>query len=74
MNYGVMEKKQYEIMKEYVIIREDMKGYLKTQLRKAQETGIPIMRPVVFDYPKDKNVYELCDEYLFGDKYLVARD
>ena len=68
-SYG---EKAYEIMKEYVIIREDMKGYLKTQLRKAQETGIPIMRPVVFDYPKDKNVYELCDEYLFGDKYLVA--
>ena len=39
---------------------------------RASETGVPVMRPVFFDYPDDPVSYMLGDEYLFGDDLLFA--
>ena len=62
----------YEIMKKYLAIREKMIPYIKEQLQIAEETGTPLMRPLVYDFSEDKNVYEIGDEYMFGSDILVA--
>ena len=62
----------YGIMLNYIQIRDKMIPYIKEQLTITRRTGTPIMRPLVYDYPGDANVYDLADEYLFGDKILVA--
>ena len=30
------------------------------------------MRPLFYDYPEDTKVWEIEDEYMYGDKLLVA--
>ena len=62
----------YGIMLNYIQIRERMIPYIKEQLAITRRTGTPIMRPLVYDYPGDANVYDLADEYLFGEKVLAA--
>ena len=62
----------YGIMLNYIQIRDKMIPYIKEQLTITRRTGTPIMRPLVYDYPGDANVYDLADEYLFGEKVLAA--
>jgi alpha-D-xyloside xylohydrolase len=38
----------------------------------ASKEGIPMMRPLFFDFPADPPCYTTEDEYLFGPDLLVA--
>ncbi|MEM2293618.1 MAG: glycoside hydrolase family 31 protein [Nitrososphaerota archaeon] len=62
----------YEILKKLLFLRERLKPYIKEQARKAHEDGVPIMRPLFFDFPMDETAYEVEDEYMFGPEILVA--
>jgi myogenesis-regulating glycosidase len=36
------------------------------------KSGLPIVRPLFLEFPEDENVYEIDDQFLLGDRYLVA--
>jgi len=65
-------ERAYNIMKEYLLIREKIKPYIIEQMRKCCEDGIPLMRPLFFDFPEDPITYDVEDEYMFGSDILVA--
>ena len=46
--------------------------YLARYGRLAAQTGVPVVRPLVFRYPDDPKVWDVYDEYLLGDSILVA--
>ena len=60
------------ICRKYLQLRYRLLPYIYSIAREACTSGIPIMRPLVLEYPKDPNVYNLADEYLFGRDILVA--
>ena len=62
----------FEIMKTHIFYREAMKPYVERAMRKAHEVGTPPMRPLLYDFPDDPFVWEISDEYLFGDSLLVC--
>jgi len=62
----------YRIIKELLFLRERIKPYIMEQMKRAHEEGIPIMRPLFFDFPYDEITYEIEDEYMFGPDILVA--
>lgn len=62
----------YEILKHYLFLREDMLPYVERTMRITHEKGAPVMRPLFYDFPKDKAAVEIEDEYMFGDSVLVA--
>ncbi len=62
----------YEIIKKLLLLREAMKPYILEQMRESHEYGIPVMRPLFFDFPEDETAYEVEDEYMFGPDILVA--
>jgi alpha-glucosidase len=39
---------------------------------KTYETGVPIMRPLVMEFPDDTNSFNLSDEWMMGDSILAA--
>lgn len=49
-----------------------MLPYTYTVVRQACIAGIPIMRPLVLEFPHDPTVFNISDEYLFGSEILVA--
>ncbi|MBR1588014.1 MAG: hypothetical protein IJ658_06790, partial [Kiritimatiellae bacterium] len=47
-------------------------GEIAAASRTAARTGLPIVRPLAWDYQEDENTWDVEDEYLFCDRYLVA--
>jgi alpha-D-xyloside xylohydrolase len=46
--------------------------YLYSAFAKYNQEGVPPFRALVTDYPEDKNVYNVWDEYMIGDNVLAA--
>jgi alpha-D-xyloside xylohydrolase len=65
-------EKNYEILKELVLLRNRLQPYIKKHMDKASALGIPVMRPMFFDYPEDEGCYSLGEQYMFGDDILFA--
>lgn len=61
-----------EICRKYIRLRYRLMPYLYTLFRKANETGLPVMRALIMEYPDDRNVYNCCDQFLVGKSLLVA--
>lgn len=62
----------YEIIRELLFLRERLKPYILKGMQRAHEEGVPMMRPLFFDFPTDREVYRIEDEYMFGPDLLVA--
>ena len=62
----------YEILKKYLFIRERLRPYIRECMRQASATGAPVMRPLFFDFPEDKEAWNIEDAYMFGPDLLVA--
>lgn len=65
-------EENYEIMKKYLFIRENLRDYIRDCMKEASENGSPVMRPVFYDFYADKKAWEIEDEYMFGPDLLVA--
>ena len=62
----------YEILKDYLFLRERMKPYITGIMKEAHEKGTPVMRPLFYDFPQDQKAWETEDAYMFGPDVLVA--
>ncbi|KAI3331778.1 glycoside hydrolase family 31 protein [Xylariaceae sp. AK1471] len=62
----------YGICKQYLFLREKLRDYVRGLMADAHTYGDPIMRPLFYDFPEQKNLWEVSDQYMFGSKYLVA--
>lgn len=62
----------YEICRNYLNLREQMKPYITRMMEMAHEKGTPPMRPLFYDFPEDTACWETENEYLFGDELLIA--
>lgn len=65
-------EENYEILKKYLFIREKMRPYIRKCMEASSRTGEPVMRPLFFDFPEDKQAWETEDAYMFGKDVLVA--
>jgi len=62
----------FDILKKYVLLRVEMKPYLSRLMQAAHESGAPVMRPMFYEFPGDPHCWDLDEQYMFGDRYLVA--
>jgi alpha-D-xyloside xylohydrolase len=62
----------FRIMKKYLDIRLAMKPYIKQLYEEAHQNGSPLLRAMFYEYPDDKECWNLYDQYMFGPDYLVA--
>lgn len=46
--------------------------YIYDLAHECEKTGAPIVRPFVYEYPADKHVRNISDEYMLGSFVLVA--
>ncbi len=61
-----------DIYRAYTKLHEHLTPYITELTEEACTTGIPVMRHLVLHYQNDKNVYNIEDEFLMGDAFLVA--
>lgn len=62
----------YNIMSRYLQVREQLKPYILRNMEISSNEGIPMMRPLFFDFPDDQVTYGIEDQYMFGKDLLVA--
>lgn len=53
-------------------IRYKHLAYWYTLFYEHQRTGEPIIKPLVYNYPNDSNIFEMDQEFLVGDNILVC--
>lgn len=46
--------------------------YIYTEARRTYDTGVAFLRPLYYDWPETDDAYKAGNEYLFGDKVIVA--
>ncbi len=61
-----------DISKHYTGIHQSLLTYMMGLAQSSAQTGMPMVKPLFFDYPSDQNTYTIDDEFLLGDKYLVC--
>lgn len=62
----------YGICKTYMQLREKMRDCIRGLMREAHEHGDPVIRTMFYQFPEDETCWKLDDQYMFGDRYLVA--
>jgi alpha-glucosidase (family GH31 glycosyl hydrolase) len=60
------------ICRRYAELRYRLLPYTYTLAWQAHARGLPLMRPLVLNYPDDPRVWGLGTQYLWGDDLLVA--
>ncbi|MFC6206462.1 glycoside hydrolase family 31 protein [Levilactobacillus tongjiangensis] len=60
------------IYRRYLKLRYRFIPFLYDLFADETQTGLPIMRPLVLNYPADQRVRNLDDEFMVGDSLLVA--
>ncbi|MBR4748612.1 MAG: alpha-xylosidase, partial [Abditibacteriota bacterium] len=61
-----------EIFRRYDKLRYSLMPYIYEEAEKCTRTGLPMMRALYLEYPEDRNVRTIDDQYLFGDSLLIA--
>ena len=62
----------YPILVKYLNRREELRDYVRGLMKQAHEEGTPLLRAMFYEFPEDGECVDLKDQYMFGDKYLVA--
>ena len=62
----------YPILRDYILLRDRMRGYTREVMRRSHESGDPVMRTMFYEFPQDQKCWELRDQYMFGPDILVA--
>ncbi|WP_020530387.1 glycoside hydrolase family 31 protein [Flexithrix dorotheae] len=68
-NYG---EEALEIFKQYDLLRYSLIPYIYSHSFEMNQRGIPIMRALVLAYQEDENVYEIADQYMFGNSMMIC--
>jgi alpha-D-xyloside xylohydrolase len=62
----------YQILQRWLRLRESLRPYIMTAMRVAHTDGLPPMRPLFLQFPRDEPCWDIADEFLLGDDLLVA--
>lgn len=62
----------YPILVRFIEIRELMRDYTRSLMQEAHEKGTPVMRALFYEFPQDKNCWDITDAYMYGPDILVA--
>lgn len=68
----VFGKQAEQVAADAIKLRYKLIPYIYSYERRAYETGIGLVKPLIFDYPEDANVANYVDAWMFGDYMLAA--
>jgi alpha-glucosidase len=60
------------ILRKFTKLRYQLMPYIYTLAWEASQSGLPLVRPVFWEHSSDPSLWDIQDEFLFGDAILVA--
>ena len=61
-----------KISKKAIELKYQLHPYIYTYAREAYDSGMPVMRALVLEYPQDEKTYDEDEEFLLGSELLIA--
>jgi alpha-glucosidase len=61
-----------KINKKFIELRYQLMPFLYTEFYKASISGVPIMRPLLLEFPDDKTTYRIDTQFMVGENILVS--
>jgi alpha-D-xyloside xylohydrolase len=68
----LFDEEAVEVLRFYTKLKGKLMPYLYAQAVKTHETGVPMMRPMVMEFPDDPACKYLDTQYMLGDSLLIA--
>lgn len=68
----VFDDEATDAIRKTIQLRYKFIPYIYDLARECEMSGEPIIRPLVYEYPEDKKVRNISDEYMLGQFVLVA--
>ena len=62
----------YDAIEKYIRLRYQLLPYNYSTAHNVTENNASFMRPLFADFPNDKETYDLRDEFLYGNAFLIA--
>jgi alpha-glucosidase len=60
------------INRKFIELRYQLLPFLYTEFYKASLSGVPIMRPLLLEFPDDKTTYRIDTQFMIGENILVS--
>ena len=66
-HFGEEGSPYYDAILGMIRLRYSMLPYIYSMADAQTRSGYSMARPLAFDFPKDRNVFDIKDQYIFGD-------
>ncbi len=67
-----LDRASVDICRRYTKLHTELGEYIYSLAQQAGKDGTPIVRPLFFEFPEDSQVYNIDDQFMLGDRILVA--
>ena len=71
-NISTRDHPAYQSMLYYDKLRYRLMPYIYSLAGMAYHHDYTIMRALIMDFPEDKNVFDICDQFMFGPALMVC--
>ncbi|MGM0603819.1 MAG: glycoside hydrolase family 31 protein [Bacillota bacterium] len=65
-------EKYEKIIKKYIELRYKFITHLYNLFYQSSQTGIPVMRPLIMEFPEDEKCENLSDQFMIGESLMAA--
>ncbi|MFW5736368.1 MAG: TIM-barrel domain-containing protein, partial [Halanaerobium sp.] len=65
-------EKYEKIIKKYIELRYKFITHLYNLFYQSSQNGIPLMRPLIMEFPKDRKCENLSDQFMIGESLMAA--
>ena len=66
------DEEAVDVTRHFMKLKARLMPYLYSTAIEACERGIPMMRPMLLEFPEDRNAWHLDEQYMLGPSLLVA--
>jgi alpha-D-xyloside xylohydrolase len=66
------DEESVDVLRHFTNLRHRLIPYLYSYCKIAHDTGLPVMRPMMLEFPDEPGCLYLDRQYMFGESFLVA--
>ena len=68
----LLGNESFTCVRKVMALRETLRPYVEEELAETARSGLPLNRPLLFDFPHDTKAWDVTDQFMFGRRYMAA--
>ncbi|XP_065192930.1 uncharacterized family 31 glucosidase ORF2-like [Sycon ciliatum] len=68
----LLSNQSYALVVKVIEMRAQWKSYVLDAMQQVNTTGLPVQRPLWYDFPGDPHTWAVEDQYMFGSSLMAA--